>query len=77
MLSKGDERGKERTGKSLTYYTGFQVVIYGNTDRESNSIQRQSQGAGPGKGKGRGKKSVLMKCLLDCEADPLPNMIMS
>jgi len=27
-------------------------------------------------GRGRGKKSVLMKCLLDC-ADPLPNMIMS
>jgi hypothetical protein len=48
---------KKKTGKSLTYYTGFQVVIYGNTDRGSNSIQRQSQDVGPGKGKGRGKKS--------------------
>jgi hypothetical protein len=56
MLSKGVEREKEKTEKSLTYYTGFQVVIYGNTDRGSNSIQRQSQGMGPGKGKARGKK---------------------
>jgi hypothetical protein len=46
MLSKGVEREKEKTEKSLTYYTGFQVVIYGYTDRGSNSIQRQSQGVG-------------------------------
>jgi hypothetical protein len=77
MLSKGVEREKEKTGISLTYYTGFQVVIYGNTDRGSNSIQRQRQGVGPGRGKSRGKEVVLMKSLLDCVADPLPNMIMS
>jgi hypothetical protein len=77
MLSKGVEREKERTGKNLTYYTGFQVMIYGDTDRGSNSIQRQSQGVGPGRGKRRGKDVVLMKCLLDRVADPLPNMIMS
>jgi hypothetical protein len=34
MLSKGVEREKrKKTGINLTYYTGFQVVIYGNTDR--------------------------------------------
>jgi hypothetical protein len=32
MLSKGVEREKEKTGKRLTYYTGFQVVIYGDTN---------------------------------------------
>ncbi len=48
MLSKGVEREKEKMGISLTYYTGFQVVIYGNTDRGSNSIQRQGQDVGPG-----------------------------
>ena len=61
----------------LTYYSGIQVVVYVNADRGSNSIQRQSQGVGPGKGKREGKEVVLMKCLLDCVADPLPNMIMS
>ena len=65
MLSKGVEREKERTEKSLTYYTGFQVVIYGNTNRGSNSIQRQRLGVGLGKGKAGEKKSVLMKYLLD------------
>ena len=29
------------------------------------------------RGKEGERKLVLMKCLLDCVADPLPNMIMS
>jgi hypothetical protein len=57
MLSKGVEREKEKTEKSLTYYTGFQVVIYGYTDRGSNSIQVRASVWGPGREKGRGKKS--------------------